>query len=63
MLFLKRDRNMTTTEVSLKILETDPTCRANEEAWRSGKVKLIHFDKTKWELGKGVLVLLTTTAE
>ncbi|XP_043295926.1 C-type lectin domain family 2 member D11-like isoform X2 [Cervus canadensis] len=37
MLFLKHDRNMTTTEVSLKILETDPTCRANEEAWRSGK--------------------------
>ncbi|XP_043737213.1 C-type lectin domain family 2 member D11-like isoform X3 [Cervus elaphus] len=35
MLFLKHDRNMTTTEVSLKILETDPTCRANEEAWRS----------------------------
>ncbi|XP_070320140.1 uncharacterized protein [Odocoileus virginianus] len=37
MLFLKHDRNMTTTEVSLKILETDPTCRVNEKAWRSGK--------------------------
>ncbi|XP_065797547.1 C-type lectin domain family 2 member D11-like [Muntiacus reevesi] len=36
MLFLKHDRNMT-TEVSLKMLETDPTCRGNAEAWRSGK--------------------------
>ncbi|XP_017904415.1 PREDICTED: C-type lectin domain family 2 member E [Capra hircus] len=28
---------MTTTEVSLTILETDPTYRANMEEWRSGK--------------------------
>uniref|UniRef100_A0A4W2HLF7 C-type lectin domain family 2 member H-like n=1 Tax=Bos indicus x Bos taurus TaxID=30522 RepID=A0A4W2HLF7_BOBOX len=30
-------RNMTSTEVFLKILETDPTYRENTEAWRSGK--------------------------
>ena len=51
---------MTTTEVSLKILETDPTYRANMKEWRSGKVKLINFDKTKQELGREVLILLIT---
>ena len=44
----------------MKILETDPTYRENTEAWRSGKVKLMNFDKTKRELGRRVLILLIT---
>ena len=52
--------NRNTTEVSLKILKTDPTYRVNMEEWRSGKVKLINFDKTKQELGREVLILLIT---
>ena len=51
---------MTVTEVFLKISETDPTYRKNMEAWRSGKVKLMNFDKTKRELERGVLILLIT---
>ena len=45
---LKLPRKSTTkmTEASFKILETNPACREDRKVWKSGKVKLMHFDKT-----------------